>query len=221
MRRIRALAEERNPSKSLLYFDLILSIWRPLKFIKIHDTLKLHLFSVIYHKIMPNANGYSIKTYSFHETSSSHLVPRRVKLGVRSGLTEARCRDTNVFLDSWLLHRGYDPKGQKDREKKRRKFMKTRVDGLVNQTVLEGILLMDKIWLSIWILLKQTTWSIKLIHQSNLITGIELPKVISIAGMAIVSTVVPGMAGWKEHVWIWRTSPPLWIQNQYCENWWI
>lgn len=75
--------------------------------------------------------------------------------------------------------------------------MKTRVDGLVNQTVLEGILLMDKIRL------KQlnSVGSIKLIHQSNLITGIELPKVISIAGMAIVSTVVPGMAGWKEHVW--------------------
>lgn len=73
------------------------------------------------------------------------------------------------------------------------------------------------------ILLKQTAWSIKLIHQIkqnwrnfvgkqgetewdkaafSLITGIELLKVISIAGMAIVSTVVPGMAGWKEHVWI-------------------
>ena len=39
-----------------------------------------------------------------------------------------------------------------------------------------------------------------------LITGIELLKVISIAGVAIVSTVVPGMARWKEHMLDVRTG---------------
>lgn len=106
MRRIRALAEERNPSKVSVVFWSNLIIWRPLKFIKIHDTLKLPIFSVIYQKTMPNANGYSIKYILSMKPPPPSWDPRRVKLGVRSGLTETRCRDTNVFLDSWLLHRG-------------------------------------------------------------------------------------------------------------------
>lgn len=44
--------------------------------------------------------------------------------GYVSGLTEARCRDSNVFLDSWLLHRGVQTvPGQKDGLKKVEKIL--------------------------------------------------------------------------------------------------
>jgi len=116
-----------------------------LKTSKIHDTLKLHLFSVIYQKIMPNA-WIQYQIYSFHETSSA--IPLG-EVGNFSGLTEARCRDSNVFLDSWLLHRGVQTiPGQKGWGQKVEKIYENKGGCLlVNQTVLEGILLMDKIQL--------------------------------------------------------------------------
>lgn len=122
MRRIRALAEERNPSKVSVVFWSNLIIWRPLRFMIPWNYIYFP-WSIRRSCQMP---GYSIK----YILSMKPPPPYRwVKLVIFQALQKRDAETATYFLIPGYCTEAFRPfRAKKDGDKKWRKFMKTRVD---------------------------------------------------------------------------------------------